>query len=188
MRTTPPPGSKISLTTFGGDDVIRIPQASAGLARYLYGAFIVFWLGAWTVGFSSAFSKVSAGNAPAFLIFWLAAWTIGGVLAALMVYRIFRPAVPESVRLGVGGIVYDSGIPAFRMQRYSSQWASWGAMFPKRTVVEVDRQQLKSLRLRETDTGNRLTLDVASQRIELGQAASEVEREWLFQILSGRYR
>jgi hypothetical protein len=40
----------------------------------------------------------------------------------------------------------------------------------------------------ETDSGNRLTLDVGARRIELGQAASEIEREWLFQTLTARYR
>jgi hypothetical protein len=189
MYLSPPQGSKISVTTDGADDVIRIPQAGGDFTRYLVGAFIVFWLGGWYAGFSSALSTVSSGKAPAFLIFWLGAWTVGGVLAAYMLYRIFRPAVPESLRLRANGIVYDSGIAPYQMQfNYANRQEAWKSMFQRRTLVEVDLQQLKSLRLRETDSGNRLTLDVGSRRIELGQAASEIEREWLFQALTKRYR
>jgi hypothetical protein len=123
------------------------------------------------------------------VIFWLGAWTVGGIFAAYMLYRIFRPAVPESLRLQANGVVYDSGIPPYQMQfNYANRQDAWKAMFQKRTFVELDRQQLKSLRLRETDSGNRLTLDVGARRIELGQAASEIEREWLFQTLTARYR
>jgi hypothetical protein len=46
---------------------------------------------------------------------------------------------------------------------------------------------LQSLRLRETDTGNRLTFDIGSERIEIAPMASEVEREWLARFLARRY-
>jgi hypothetical protein len=189
MRPLPPQDSKISVTTDGADDVIHIPQASGNLMRYFIGAFMLFWLGGWYSGFSSAVSKVSSGEAPSFLIFWLGGWTLGGIFAAYMLYRIFRPTVPESLRLQANSVVYDSGVPAFQMQfGDANQKQSWAAMFPKRTVVEIDRQQLRSLVLRPTESGNRLTLDVGSRRIDLGQAASEIEREWLFRTLTGRYR
>jgi hypothetical protein len=41
--------------------------------------------------------------------------------------------------------------------------------------------------LRETDADNRLTVDVDSSRLDIGRAASEVEREWLYQMLADRY-
>jgi hypothetical protein len=43
------------------------------------------------------------------------------------------------------------------------------------------------LRLRETESSNRLTVDVEAQRIEIASAASEVEREWLARLLARRY-
>jgi hypothetical protein len=46
---------------------------------------------------------------------------------------------------------------------------------------------LQSLRLRETDTGNRLTIDVDAARLDLASAASEVDREWLAGVLTRRY-
>jgi hypothetical protein len=68
-----------------------------------------------------------------------------------------------------------------------NQKQAWQSYFPKRTTVEIDRQQLRSLRLRETDSENRLTVDVDSARVDIGRAASEVEREWLYQVLADRY-
>jgi hypothetical protein len=53
--------------------------------------------------------------------------------------------------------------------------------------VTITRRDLRSLRLRETESDNRLTVDVASARVDLGRAASEVEREWLHRLLTERY-
>jgi hypothetical protein len=43
------------------------------------------------------------------------------------------------------------------------------SMFPKRTRVELDRRNLQSLRLRETNDGNRLTVDVDALRLDIAQ-------------------
>jgi hypothetical protein len=103
-------------------------------------------------------------------------------------FRIFRPSVPESFKLKRDRLVYDSGIPPFQMTyRYGDPTAQWKSMFPKRTMVEIDKRQLETLRLRETDTGNRLTVDANATRLELGKSASEVEREWLYKALAERY-
>ena len=60
-------------------------------------------------------------------------------------------------------------------------------MFTKRTRVELDRRNLQSLRLRETNDGNRLTVDVDALRLDIAQSASEIEREWLYELLAKRY-
>jgi hypothetical protein len=60
-------------------------------------------------------------------------------------------------------------------------------MFPRRARLELDRRGLQSLRLRETSEGNRLTVDVDASRIEIARSASEIEREWLYQVLVKRY-
>ena len=184
----PPPGSAISVKHDGAEAVITIPQPSGGVTRYLVGGFILFWLGGWVFGFVFALQEVLSGKGGLFVAAWLGAWTIGGIFAMTMVYRILRPAVPETLRLGAQSVGYDSGIPPFR-QDFSgwNQKQSWGSYFPKRTVVTISRQDLRSLRLRETESENRLTVDVASARVDLGRAASEVEREWLYRLLTERY-
>ena len=53
--------------------------------------------------------------------------------------------------------------------------------------MTISRQELRTLRLRETESENRLTVDVASARVDLARAASEVEREWLYRVLAERY-
>ena len=189
MDLGPPAGSKISITTDGGDPVVIIPSA-ASASRYFGGVFLLFWLGGWAFGFSSAASQILSGKGNAFLIFWLGAWTVGGFLAAYTVYRIFRPSVPETLELKHAGVAYDSGIAPLQL---NSSWSHgsimdrWKSTFPKRVRVDLDRRQLQSLRLRETEAGNRLTIDVDAQRIEIASGASEVEREWLARFLTRRY-
>jgi hypothetical protein len=100
----------------------------------------------------------------------------------------FRPAVPETLKLATDGMTYDSGIPPFRHDFGAvSQKDRWRTFFPKRRVVAVNRQDLRSLRLREGEAANRLTVDVANARVDLALAASEVEREWLYRVLIERY-
>jgi len=187
IRTVNPPlGSAIRVTQDGAEPVVTIPQPAGGVMRYLIGGFILFWLGGWTFGFFHAATQVLSGAGGAFVAFWLCAWTVGGIFAVAMLYRIFRPAVPEQIRLGAQSVGYDSGVPPFRQDLWN-QKQSWASVFPKRTVVTISRRDLHSLKLRETGSDNRLTVDVGSARIDLAQAASEIEREWLFSVLAERY-
>jgi hypothetical protein len=193
MDLMPPSGSKILATTSGADPVITIPQGSGGPMRYFVGLFLLFWLGGWFAGFRGVASKLWSGGleslaANGFLVLWLGAWTLGGVFAMFYLYKIFRPSVPESLRLMPDGVAYDSGVLPFQMNfSQTSQREVWRSLFSKRWRVELDRQQLQSLRLRETDSGNRLTIDANAVRIDVGRSVSEVEREWLYQLLADRY-
>ena len=192
MTPTPPPGSQISVQTDDGDPVIVI-SSRGGVWRYGIGLFLLFWLGGWAFGFIAAASQLLRGNTPgpalAFLVVWLSGWTLGGIFAVYYLFRIFRPSVPETFKLKRNALVYDSGIQPFPMNyyRYGNQMEQWKSMFPKRTIVEIDKRQLETLRLRETDSGNRLTVDVNAARLELAKGGSEIEREWLYKVLAERY-
>ena len=193
MDLTPPSGSKIVVTTSGADPVITIPQASGGPMRYFAGLFLIFWLGLWSVGFGTAASKLWSGGsesvaANGFLLFWIGAWTLGGAYAMFVLYKMFRPSIPESLRLMPDGVAYDSGVPPLQWNSgWSYQSEAWRSLFSKRLRVELDRQQLQSLRLRETDSGNRLTVDADAARIDVARSVSEIEREWLNRLLATRY-
>jgi hypothetical protein len=188
MIPKPPDGSKISVTTGGTDPVIVVPHGNAGAMRYFVGLFLLFWLGGWFVGFSDVLARLLSGKANTFLIFWLGGWTLAGIAVVLCLYRIFRPSVPETLRLMLNGVRYDSGVPPFQTSFASmNQRDSWKSLFPKRTRVEIDRRQLRTLRLRETEAGNRLTVDIGATRIEIAKSASEIEREWLYRLLAQRY-
>jgi hypothetical protein len=189
MDLNPPAGSKILIVEDSGDPTVVIP-APGGFSRYFIGLFMLFWLGMWQIGFRDAGSKVLAGNAPAFLIFWLCGWTLGGIGAAYTLFRVLRPSVPETLALRRNVVAYDSGVapPQFNSyRRNQNPISAWRSTFPKRLQADLDRNELQTLRLRETESGNRLTVDVEAQRIEIAAAASEVEREWLARLLARRY-
>jgi hypothetical protein len=159
MDLNPPIGSSISIRRGEQGPLIIIP-AKGSPSRYLGGLFLLFWLGAWTVG---------------------------AVLAAYTAFRIFRPSVPETLLLKRSGIDYDAGIPPLELNTYQKRKNYWGSVFAKRLRTELGRQELISLRLRETEEGNRLTIDIGAKRVELASQASEVEREWLGRLLADRY-
>lgn len=60
-------------------------------------------------------------------------------------------------------------------------------MFPKRTRIEFLPAELKTMELRETDSGNRLTIDKGTERVEIAIGTTEIEREWLFSFLQSHY-
>jgi hypothetical protein len=189
MDLNPPEGSKISIANDRGDPTVLVPPTSSFM-RYPAGLFALFWLGGWAFGFKSVVEKLWTAPVQPFLVFWLCGWTLGGIFVVAMLYRSFRPAVPETLELRRNSVAYDSGIapPQFNTnQRNRSPKDQWRSAFPKRVRVELDRSLLQSLRLRETDTGNRLTFDIGSDRIEIAPTASEVEREWLARLLARRY-
>ncbi len=130
-------------------------------------------------------SKLSSGQADAILVFWLPGWTLAGAFAVYLAYRSFRPSVPESLRPMPNSVTWDSGIPP--LQAYGSRKDYWKSVFPKRTRVELDWRKLHSLHLRETNDGNRLTVDTDAVRLNIAQSASEIEREWLYQLLATHY-
>jgi hypothetical protein len=188
MNLAPPQGSTILVKTEGGDDVIVVPSAARSGTRFLFGLFLLFWLGIWTAGFRSAWSQIVAGSANSFIVFWLGAWTAGGAFAVYYLYSrvaASRSRNPEAPLDRRAARLRDS---RFQMQfGYAGPREYWKNLFPKRTIVELSPQQLRSLRLRETDSGNRLTVDVEATRLEIAQDATEIEREWLYQLLSKRF-
>jgi hypothetical protein len=188
MTIQPPPGSNISVAMDGADTVIVVPYDSGGLARYGVAAFMVFWLGGWAYGWHDVAGKILAGNGNFFLVFWLGAWTVGGAAAGFALYRMLRPVVPESFRLMREGVRYDSGNPSVQMNfGPMNPRPTWSSMFPTRIYADIDRQQLRSLQLRQTALGNRLTVDAGVSRLDLARDATEIEREWLYQALAKHY-
>ena len=189
---TPLDGSKIQIEHESGFQKLVIPQPSGGIMRYLVGAFVLFWLGMWAIGWIAAASQLMKenGNGPpdAFLIFWLGGWTVGGIFVFWFLYRSLRPSVPETLILSRPYLLYDSGIAPFKFAvGFRSQMDVWKRLFQRRLKTEFDQAQLKTLKLREFESGNRLTIDQGSKRIEIGTGASEPEREWLLELLQKEY-
>ena len=193
MTLEPPSGSRISVTPDGAHSVIVIPQGSGAPVRYLVGLGSLAWLGAWLFAVGSAVSQlpsVQASPRLAVHIFnWFAGYMLWGAFVAYVAYRAFRPPVPETLRLQPNGVIYDSGIPPLMIKLDVAYLKDiWRSIFPKKRIrAQLDLRTLASLRLRETDDGNRLTVDADASRLELARSASEVEREWLYELLARRY-
>ena len=197
MSITPPANSKIVVTTdASGYPALKLP-VSSNYIRFPIAAFLVFWLGGWLMGEVSVIHELLSGSPKAaspFLVFWLGGWTIGGGFAVLSLYRMLRPAVPETLTLSAAGLVYDSGIPtpdfyAFnRYAAYRGRTNPWKKIFQKRKVITIFQSEMSTLRLREGDGGNRLTVDKGIDRIDLGESLSDVEKEWLYDQLKAAYR
>lgn len=188
MEQNPPQESKIEVGILNGHQRIVVPHNSVGVMRFFIGAFLLFWLGGWFMGFTSAANEILSGKGGAFLIFWLGGWTLGGIFAAYSIYRVFRKPIPEQLLLNKPSLSIDTGIPPFKMNfSATNQKEYWKTMFPKRKKIEFTISDLKSIQLRETDSGNRLTIDKGSDRIEIATSATEVEREWLFKYLQTNY-
>ena len=114
---------------------------------------------------------------------------MGGILVFFTLFRILRPSVPETLVFTRPSITYDSGVAPFQFSfSFRSQMDIWKKLFQKRLRTEFDPNQIQTLKLREFDTGNRLTIDQGNKRIELAADASEPEREWLFALLKNEYR
>lgn len=188
MNSSLPEGSKIKLAHESGHEMISLPHGSGGFLRYLIALFLLFWMGGWFVGFTTAFSQIIEGKGSMFLFFWLGGWTLGGLFALFFLYRLLKKSVPESLLLSRPKLVYDTGLPPFQFNFHpSSQKEYWKSLFAKRKQYELSAEHMQTLKLRETSSGNRLTIDHGATRLEIGKDVSEIEREWLFEYLQSRY-
>jgi len=190
MMITPPLQSKIRVENADGNAMIIIPQRKGGFFRYLVGIFMLFWLGAWAVGWGIGVeAMVTEGNGyRAFILFWLGTWTVGGLFAMFYLYRLLQRAVPETIVLASPEPVYDSGIAPLRVSfTFGSQRDAWKRLLQKRYRTTFSLADLATLRLRDFESGNRLTIDQGVRRIDLAAGVNEPEREWLYGVLKSHY-
>lgn len=130
--------------------------------RYGVSAFLLFWLGGGTFGWMSAFREISSGGkgATPFLVFWLGGWTVGGFFAAFYLWRLLRPSVPETLSFTKPNLIYDTGVqPPSMGWDYRSQRDWWRKMFETRKRIQFSPNEIATIRLRDTESDNRLTID-----------------------------
>ena len=187
MSKNLPQNSNISVERVEGIEKIIIPHAKGGIFKYFIGAFLTFWMFGWATGFMTVGSQILSGEGNAFLFVWFAGWSVGGLFAGMTLFKIFRKPIPESLLLNRLNLLLDTGIASFNPS-IGNQKEIWKTLFLKRKQIEFSPKELETLTLRETDSGNRLTIDNGSERIELATSATEIEREWLFEYLKSNYR
>lgn len=185
-----PDNSNISVDQKESHPKIIINHGSGGAMRIFLSIFLICWLGGWAVGWVSTAEEILNGKSGAdfFLIFWICGWTVGGLFAFWFLYRLLRPSISETILLEMKQIQYDSGIKPFIMSfGFVGMGDYWKQMFPKRKLFTIPSSNLNTLQLREHANGNRLTVDIGTERLELATSATEIEREWLYRILKEKY-
>ena len=185
-----PEGSKIQTDFDTGAEKLVLPQPPGNNAfiRYGMGSAAIFWIVSVTIiGLVAVLpqaAKSNDGSKFAFLIIFGVIALLGGAYSFCITYRALRPTVPETLLLSRPNVVYDSGIPPFKMPgRHTSFAAMWRFLFPKRHIIEITPEQLGTLELREHADGNRLTIDINGKRIEIGRALTDPDRRWLHTLL-----
>jgi len=122
------------------------------------------------------------GAALAYAGVWGAMFLVG-----YFVYRILYPAAPEYLWLQRDGVELDTRFQSPEVLPGAEIKGWWSGRLRVRIGCTIDLERLKSLRLRASFDGRRLTVDVDGRRIEIGRGVSEAEREWLAGVLADRY-
>lgn len=188
MNSSLPFGSNIRVDTHNGYTQITIPEEKGYVARILIGAFLLFWLSGWFLAFAAELGRVINGQGSGFEAAWLSFWAIAGIFAAFILFRAVRPPRPEKFLLNKPNLSFDTGIPPLRITiSFRYQMEAYKTLFNRRKIYEFNPDTIKTLKLIETDSGNRLIIDVGPQRLELAKTATEMEREWLFEVLAENY-
>ncbi len=101
-------------------------------------------------------------------------------MAMKTVHRLLQTPIPATLSLTRRSFEYDTGIAPASIKRSRSGRQSISDIFPaKRERFAFNSNEIDTLTLRETDRGNRLTIDEGATRHDLASSASEIEREWL---------
>lgn len=185
MSNRLPDNSSIKMGLLNDRQLISLPYSKPGFGRYFYGAFMFFWLGGWAWGFLMVGSIILSGGGNAFLYFWFGGWSVGGVYVIYTLYRLFRGTKPQLLWVNKPNLNIDTGIPPINLDEMKRHPIK--TLKTNRIKAELKPNQIKTLTLRETGEGNRLTIDYGADRFELASGSTEVEREWLYNYLADEY-
>lgn len=168
-----PEGSFITTEQFANGLVITIPKP-INAAFFGGGLFLLSWLMAWLVGevlvVSLLLSDRDLMGGRTFLIVWLIGWTAAGFFAALQARRLLRRPRPETLSIDASGI------------ELSLPWVG-----PENSVYHIGRNSLGTLALRDIGGSRRLTVDAGGGQIEIGESATDKEREWLYATIRDQF-
>ncbi|MCK6471029.1 MAG: hypothetical protein L6R28_04715 [Planctomycetes bacterium] len=188
---TPPLGTTIRVEDEWGTPKLVLPHKASPM-RYLFTLASIAVLCAWALIWTSLTNEVVNNTEwfEGFLVVWLCAWTLVGILHLYTLYRLYAAGAPETFTFALPNLQYDSGTPPVKLLigfGFRPQTEYFKSLVAKRKQFTITQGELASLRLREHESGNRLTVDCGGQRIELGASLSEIEREWLFKTLAAHY-
>jgi len=194
MTFTQPEETQISaLTTDIGVPTLFMPVAETATRSRHYAVAFIAWLAISVAALKFPVDhfypdKWNGTDALLATVALSVGWAVVGVIVVWLLVKTRRPAVPASLRLTLEGIDFDPGLQPPRF--FSAEWRrgrNLSDCFPKWIRRRIDRQQFKSLCLREVETSARLSVDVGNENFEFARGVTDVERELLFGLIVDRY-
>lgn len=192
MDIEPLAGSKIQISRDISSTTYFWKNGQRSLSEYPVMAFLIFWLGGWTMGgFMTVKSLLLEGDMPLsariFILCWLGGWACGEAAVIYILYNFFKPKKPAKLTLSSSYIEYETGtspVNFFNYCRYPrSEKRSKIFKNLRNKTYRIERSFLENLQLERVAERQRLTFDVGAERVEIGETLSEPEREWLYKIL-----
>ncbi|MHC4214137.1 MAG: hypothetical protein ACYSWP_12260 [Planctomycetota bacterium] len=196
MNTEPPEGSRINVERDSYSTTYTWTNGEKNIGQYATAAFLTFWLCGWTVGGFMAATMLFSNNdmpifARLFMLFWLGGWACGEAFAIYSIYNTFKPLKPAKLILSSTYCEYETGTTPFNFSRYNRD--NYPQEKPKmfrsyrNKSYRLELGNMVNLQLERIGERQRLTFDMAAERIEIGEVLSEPEREWLYEVIKNSF-
>lgn len=161
----------------------RDPPGSGLPTRIFTLLFMLAWCIGWFAGAYREYHAADASSADRLMAVLMGLLGLG--FAGFMLVQVFRNGRAEVLRLYPDRIELQTGVPP----------VGYGYSHPEQPPQARSSRQLSitreivhdTLRLRETSNSNRLTVDLDHERLDLARDATELQREWLHQLLQQCY-
>ncbi len=190
MHNLPVPnGSQIekSYTTQGYSIQWKNPDNL--LSRYGSVAFMLFWLGGWSIGETTTAQKLwtefqQGKPLVSFEIIWLGGWTVAGLSALSYIYPFLRDAGTTQLVLGNYELTYNPGRqPTTEFLLNKTKQVGNSFIYTGGNNITAKKQDISNLQLIYIGERLRLSFDIGAQRIEVGEYLTEPEKEWLHKTI-----
>ncbi|MCX7418116.1 MAG: hypothetical protein NT013_01080 [Planctomycetia bacterium] len=115
------------------------------------------------------------------------------LISAVPLYFGLRKGLPERVTLGCNSFRYDPGrqcvlnhwFNPWLMMKYNDPTGAFAKLFRRRKVIELAKNEIGRVVLDRAGERQRLYFDHGADRVEIGEALREPEREWLATVIQG---
>ncbi len=183
------PGSKITLDcNDAGEPTVTLPRRWAAVRYFRAGVpvAVLCVLAQFWAEIAARISDDSEPDSPVFLGAVLVFCTLGCAAFGWLLFLFVRPPISERILIRDSIWRHDSGIDSVISSINSFLRPEMHRQVPaaRRHRIYADREQ-RTLTLRDGFERCRLTIDQGIARIEIGRSLTDVEREWLYQLLAG---
>ena len=180
-------GSRIEVADGHEGPELRWMNRSGSLVgRIGSSLFLMAWLGGWTVGGLVCFCILLTGKAgpfgTVFLSCWLVAWFVGETHAIRSLVALLSRPKPERLRLDSMTFMHDPGTPG-SLNPFSNRSSKQEQSTAEPRLRHTDRSNVGKVCLDRVGERQRLTVDLGTERVEVGHDLDEPEREWLHEVL-----